>query len=57
MEDENGKKVSINDFFVNKKGKTEYNKLCKHCKCNCKQSYRVTIVCCPDFIKKAVANV
>lgn len=36
-------------FFINDKGKREYNELCAKCKQSCKQSFRVDIISCDKF--------
>lgn len=42
-----------NAFFINPKtNKIQYNKKCQKCICNCKQSYRASIVACPYFTAK-----
>lgn len=41
-------------FFINPKThKRQYNLHCQHCTNDCKQSYRVQIICCPKFCKSA----
>lgn len=41
------------DFFINPNtGRRTYNKLCKKCHSDCKQSYRVIIVYCRKFKAK-----
>lgn len=39
----------VSNFFTNKKGKIQYNNKCLHCRNDCKQSFRATIVCCPKY--------
>lgn len=42
-----------NVFFINSKtNKIQNNKKCQKCICNCKQSYRASIVACPYFTAK-----
>lgn len=37
-------------FFINPlTGKRQFNLLCQHCICECKQSYRAQIVACPSY--------
>lgn len=43
------KDETISTFFRNKEGKIQYNNKCLHCKNECKQSYRATIVNCPLY--------
>ena len=33
------------EFFLNKKGNIQYNDTCLSCKKNCKQSFRVHVIC------------
>lgn len=50
----NGKKFKNEwAFFINPKtARITYNKLCNKCECDCKQSYRVEVICCLDYRKK-----
>lgn len=42
-----------NSFFINSKtNKIQFNKKCKKCMHECKQSYRAEIVACKDYTKK-----
>jgi len=34
-------------MFINSKGRVEYNRLCKACVCDCKQSHKAIIIDCP----------
>ena len=37
-------------FFINPlTGKRQFNLLCQHCICDCKQSYRAQILACPNY--------
>jgi hypothetical protein len=37
-------------FFINPlTGKRQFNLLCQHCACQCKQSYRTQILACPNY--------
>ncbi len=37
-------------FFINPlTGKRQFNLLCQHCTCECKQSYRAQILACPNY--------
>lgn len=36
-----------NAFFINEKGKVQYNEKCQRCIHDCKQSYRAVVVYCP----------
>lgn len=36
-----------NSFYINDKGRIQYNDLCKKCRKDCKQSFRAQIVNCP----------
>ena len=35
--------------FINSKGRIEYNRLCKVCALDCKQSHRTIIIDCPKY--------
>ena len=35
--------------FINSKGRIEYNRLCKACAHDCKQSHRAIIIDCPKY--------
>jgi hypothetical protein len=39
-------------FFINSKGRRQFNKQCKRCKYDCKQSFRAEIVRCDKFRDK-----
>ena len=43
-------------FFDPKTNRKMYNAICCRCNRECKQAYRVTIVCCNKFIDKRVLN-
>lgn len=36
-------------FFLGDNGRRQYNRLCKGCVYPCKQSFRATVVDCPQF--------
>ena len=38
-----------NAFFINDKGRIQYNDICKGCKKDCKQSFRATLMQCPLY--------
>lgn len=41
------------DFFIDPgTGRRKYNDKCRQCVCECKQSYRATIVRCPKYESK-----
>ena len=41
------------DFFIDPStGRRKYNDKCRQCVCECKQSYRATIVRCPKYESK-----
>lgn len=45
-------------FFINPvTGKRQYNRWCRHCIHNCKQSYRTELMACPKYRQQAVAAV
>jgi len=39
-------------FFINSKGRIEYNSLCRACVNDCKQSHKAIILTCPKFKSK-----
>ena len=39
-------------FFINKYGNFQYNRYCKICQKDCKQSFRALLIRCPHFIPK-----
>ena len=39
-------------FFLNERGRRSYNKLCRKCQHDCKQSFRAVIVACPRYLSK-----
>lgn len=39
-------------IFLDDKGRRAYNKLCRRCEHDCKQSFRATIIQCPDYLSK-----
>ena len=41
-------------YFLDENGKIRYNKTCRQCAKDCKQSFRSIIVCCPFYEKKGV---
>lgn len=43
-------------FFIGANGRRQYNELCRHCRHDCKQSFRAIVVECPNYeSKRAVA--
>ena len=36
-------------YFINSAGIVEYYELCKRCKNECKQSFRIVAIKCPKF--------
>lgn len=47
----NRKKAEF-DFFLNKHNRIEYNKKCKQCINNCKQSHKADLITCHRYISK-----
>lgn len=41
-----------NAFFLNDKGRRQYNKICNVCKNDCKQSFKAKLITCPKFTRK-----
>jgi len=46
------KKRSEMSMFINNKGRIEYNRLCKACAYDCKQSHRAIIIDCPKYMPR-----
>ena len=44
-------------FFLDGSGRRKYNRLCKKCVYDCKQSFRAIIVDCPKYLNKRSKNV
>ena len=44
-----GKRLLEWAFFLGDNGRRQYNRLCKGCVHPCKQSFRATVVDCPQF--------
>lgn len=45
-------------FFINPAtGKRQYNRQCRRCIHDCKQSYRAELLACPKYSERAVAVV
>lgn len=39
-------------FFLNLRNRITYNKLCRDCVHNCKQSFRALVILCPRYLSK-----
>lgn len=39
-------------FFLNDRGRKTYNEICRKCRQDCKQSFRVRLVACQRFVSK-----
>ena len=39
-------------IFLDDRCRRAYNKLCRRCEHDCKQSFRATIIQCPDYLSK-----
>lgn len=39
-------------FFLNDRGRVAYNVLCRRCRNDCKQSFRVTVIECRKYKSK-----
>ena len=39
-------------YFINDKGRIQYNEQCVRCTYDCKHSYRAILVCCPRYRSK-----
>jgi len=48
-----GKKKRLEmSFFINSKGRIEYNRLCKACVKDCKQSHKAAVISCLRYTAK-----
>jgi len=43
-------------FFLAENGRRDYNRICKRCLKDCKQSYRCKIIACPTYEPKPSKN-
>lgn len=43
-------------IFLDDRGLKKYNKLCRKCERNCKQSFRAIIIQCPKYLSKRSAK-
>jgi len=41
-------------FFLGANGRRQYNRVCKRCVYDCKQSFRATLIACPRYKRKDV---
>lgn len=48
----NKKKRFEMDFFLNRKGRIAFNRLCLACVHSCKQSHRAIVIICPKYKSK-----
>ncbi len=39
-------------YFLNDRNRITFNKLCRHCRNDCKQSFRSIVIECPKYISK-----
>jgi hypothetical protein len=39
-------------FFLGENGRRQYNRICKRCVHDCKQSFRAALIECPRYIGK-----
>ena len=39
-------------FFLNDRNRVTYNKLCRRCRHDCKQSFRAVVIKCPKYLSK-----
>ena len=42
-------------FFLNDRNRVTYNELCRKCRHSCKQSFRVQLIECPQYLSKRAA--
>ena len=40
------------DFFLGENGRRQYNKICRRCVHDCKQSFKVEMIACPKYLSK-----
>ena len=45
------------NFFLNDKGRVNYNVLCRRCVRSCKQSFRAAVVECRRYLSKRAVEV
>ena len=43
-------------FFLGSNGRRQYNKLCKACTRDCKQSSQAKVIACPRYLSKRSKN-
>ena len=43
-------------LFLNENNRRQYNDVCRRCVHECKQSFRVEVVCCPNYLSKRSAR-
>ena len=39
-------------FYLNDRGRVNYNELCRKCQPGCKQSFRAVVIDCPRYLSK-----
>ncbi|MCP1103711.1 hypothetical protein NHH15_15035 [Lachnospiraceae bacterium PAL113] len=40
-------------FFLGENGRRQYNRICRRCVHDCKQSFRAELLSCPKYLSKA----
>lgn len=43
-------------FFLGKNGRRQYNRICRRCAYDCKQSFRADLIQCPKYINREAKN-
>lgn len=39
-------------YFLGENGRRQYNRICRRCVHNCKQSFRACMIACPKYLSK-----
>lgn len=43
-------------FFLGENGRRQYNRICRRCAHDCKQSFRADLIQCPKYISREAKN-
>lgn len=43
-------------FFLGENGRRQYNRVCRRCVHDCKQSFRAELIACPKYLSKAATR-
>lgn len=44
------------DFFLGENGRRQYNRICRRCVHDCKQSFRADLIQCSKYISREAKN-